>query len=83
MEQLNLYILTAELSITSNTLPTLSIAIFSQLLTLASIKITLTLKTNIIQILTIIIVPFNLYHKLITQLIQKVREYQQLRKWKK
>ena len=34
-------------------------------------------KTNIIRILTIIIIPYNLCHKFANQLIQKLRENQQ------
>jgi hypothetical protein len=67
----------AELSITNNTLLKLLIAGFFFQKTLTSIVIMLTHKTNIVQILTIIIVPYNLCHKFISKLIQKLRETQQ------
>jgi len=54
----------AELSINSNTLPTPLTAIFPQwLITLTSLTITLTQKTNIVQILTTTIVSYNICHK--------------------
>jgi len=73
----------AELSINNNTLLTPLTAIFPQwLITLPSlITITLTLKTNIVQILTIKIVSY-MYVTNSCQLTQKLRDKQQLLKLK-
>lgn len=65
----------AELSLTNNTLLTPSIAIFSPWLTaLTSTIKALTHITNITQILSVIIVPYNLCHKVISQLTHEMTE---------